>query len=102
MQIRAIGTPPWFRDGLLGHIVPPITMNDDQLFARAQAAISASRSLIREAKLAQQTAKAICQDRFHLAVETARVLRKAERHMVELRELMHGACGPGADPETRA
>ena len=44
--------------------------------ARARAAISASRLLIGEAELAQQTAKVVCEDRFHLAVETAQILRR--------------------------
>jgi|307.fasta_scaffold1579683_1 hypothetical protein len=64
-----------------------MTLNDDPLFARAQAAISASHLLIREAELAQQTAKAVCKDRFHLAAETAQTLRRAEQYMFELRRV---------------
>jgi hypothetical protein len=36
----------------------------------------ASGLLIGEAELAQQTAKVVCEDRFHLAVETAQILRR--------------------------
>jgi hypothetical protein len=58
-----------------------MTSGDDPLFARAQAAMTASRLLIEQAELARQTAKMVCADRLHLAIETARILRYAEQYM---------------------
>jgi hypothetical protein len=63
--------------------IPP----DDPLFVRARAAVASSRHLIREAELAKQTAKSAYDDRLHIALETARTLRRAEQYMFELRRI---------------